>query len=368
MNVALILARGGSKSIPLKNIKTIAGHPLLYYTIKAAQYCNDIDEIYVSTDSKKIKEVVNRLNFAKVKVISRGEETATDTASSEVAMVEFAKNHFFDNIIMIQATSPLLTSNDIHNGFSIYNKKNTDSVLSVVRQKRFNWKVDKYGYAKALNYDIYNRPRRQEFRGYYVENGAFYITSRELLLKTECRISGRIRICEMNSRSYNEIDEIDDWNIIEQLLINRVKEENKKLISGIRVFLTDCDGVLTDGGMYYSEFGDELKKFNAKDGMGFEILKKKGIITGIITKEEKELNRNRAKKLCIDEYKSGVKDKLSAVEEIADKYNLAKKQVMYIGDDINDLEVMKSVGFSCAPNDACTEIRTVSDYVAKKWW
>ena len=140
MNVAFIPVRGGSKSIPLKNIKTLAGKPLVYWTIKAAVECSNIDLIYVATDSEKIKDTVLGLNFDKVKVIGRGKETSTDTASTESVMLEFAEKYKFDKICLIQATSPLLTSKDLKKGFSVL--KEADSVLSVVRQKRFIWKQD----------------------------------------------------------------------------------------------------------------------------------------------------------------------------------------------------------------------------------
>jgi len=113
MNVAFIPVRGGSKSIPLKNIKEINGKPLVYWTIKAACECKFIDKVYVATDSVEIKEVINRFQnqdgkFDKVCVIGRSAESATDTASTEFAMLEFAEHYEFDNIVLIQATSPLL--------------------------------------------------------------------------------------------------------------------------------------------------------------------------------------------------------------------------------------------------------------------
>jgi N-acylneuraminate cytidylyltransferase len=115
----------------------------------------------------------------------------------------------------VQATSPLLTTADIDGGFAVFHEKDTDSVLSVVRQKRFNWEIDKNGFASPTNYDVFHRPRRQEFDGYLVENGAFYITSRARLLETKNRLSGNIRAYEMDESTYVEIDEPGDWNIVE---------------------------------------------------------------------------------------------------------------------------------------------------------
>lgn len=202
MNVALIPVRGGSKSIPFKNIREIAGKPLVYWTAKAANDCEMIDKVYIATDSDKIKEVVAGLKLDKVEVIGRSSENASDTASTESVMLEFAAGYEFDNIVLIQATSPLLTSADLLGGFQVYADENTDSVLSVVRQKRFQWRTNESGLAQPVNYDIYHRPRRQEFDGFLVENGAFYITGKELLINSKNRISGNIRAFEMDEATY----------------------------------------------------------------------------------------------------------------------------------------------------------------------
>lgn len=364
MIVAFIPVRGGSKSIPLKNIKEIAGKPLVYWTIKAAADCPVIDHIYVSTDSDMIKSKVHEFDIPRVSVIDRGADTASDTASTESAMLEFAKRYDFDDIVLIQATSPLLTADDLAQGIKQYRENNTDSVLSVVEQKRFHWDVDEYGLAYPTNYDYRKRPRRQEFKGDFVENGAFYITSKVRLLQSKNRISGNIRAYVMSEDTYFEIDEPSDWIISEKLLENRLKVNCKG--KSIKIFLTDCDGCLTDGGMYYSENGDELKKFNTKDGMGFSLLRDSGIKTGIITGENRVLNAARAKKIKVDEIYQDVKDKLSVVKEISEKYGADLSEIAYVGDDINDIECMRAVGFRACPADAVEEVKCQADYIAKR--
>ncbi len=371
VNVAFIPVRGGSKSIPLKNIKPISGKPLVYWTVKAACGCKYIDKVYVATDSDRIKETVESFKngmdadlFSKVEVIDRSAESASDTASTEFAMLEFANNYSFENIILIQATSPLLQASDLDRGFEAFGEEGTDSVLSVVRQKRFHWNNDENGYAYPTNYDVFQRPRRQEFDGYLVENGAFYICSKVDLVKSRNRVSGNIKAVEMNEDTFFEIDEPSDWVIIEALMKkNGISAPSE--IPEIKMFLTDCDGCLTDGGMYYSEHGDELKKFNTRDGMGFAILRGKGILTGIITSESVDLNRRRAEKLKLDILEAGCKDKMSSIKRICEERGIDLSNVCYIGDDINDVEAIKSVGFGCAPSDAMPQARKVAKYVTK---
>ena len=368
MNVAFIPVRGGSKSIPLKNIKKINGMPLVYWTIKAACECKYIDIIYVSTDSEIIMNTIDNFkcyikDFNKIKTISRSKESATDTASTEFAMLEFANNYDFDNIILIQATSPLLTYNDLNKGFELLFQSNTDSVISVVKQKRFNWQYEINGNVIPTNYNIYKRPRRQEFNGYLVENGAFYITSKQLLIKNKCRISGNIKAVEMNEESYFEIDEPSDWIIIEELLKRRNKYINK---FDIKMFLTDCDGCMTDGGMYYSEKGDEMKKFNTSDGVALKIIKDKGIITGIITGENVKLVKKRAQKLEVDIVEIGCDNKLEKIKELSEIYSINLCQIAYLGDDLNDIDVMKAVGYPFCPKNAIDEIKQLSIFVSDK--
>ncbi|MGG7153289.1 cytidylyltransferase domain-containing protein [Clostridium neonatale] len=363
MNIAFIPVRGGSKSIQLKNIKLINNRPLIYWTLDAASNCKLIDKIVISTDSEKIKECVENYNCNKIEIFNRSKETATDTASTESAMLEYAEKNTFDNMILIQATSPLIESKYLEKGINEFNKPQVDSVLSVVRQKRFVWE-SLNGKCISKNYDYMNRPRRQDFEGFLVENGAFYITKRDDLLKTRCRLSGNISYIEMPEETYFEIDEISDWIIIENLLKQKSNESDADF-SKVKLLLTDSDGVLTDGGMYYSENGDELKKFNTKDGMGFELLRKKGIITGIITGENKELVKKRAEKLKIDELHMGIKNKLLTVRLICEKYKISLENVAYIGDDINDLDVIRNVGIGCSVNDAMECIKSESNYVTK---
>ncbi|MCB7302637.1 N-acylneuraminate cytidylyltransferase [Bariatricus massiliensis] len=378
MNVAFIPVRGGSKSIPLKNIKPICGKPLVYWTVKAACQCKYIDVVYIATDSDKIKETVETFKcgdeaeiFSKAQVIGRSAESASDTASTEFAMLEFAANYEFDNVILVQATSPMLTAADLDSGFELFNTEGTDSVLSVVRQYRFLWDKDEKGNVSPSNYDVFHRPRRQEFDGYMMENGAFYISSKFDVLKYQNRVSGNIKAYEMCEDSAFEIDEPSDWIIIEALMQKnglveeKIIAEEKKDVPEIKMFLTDCDGCLTDGGMYYSEHGDELKKFNTRDGMGFALLHGKGIITGIVTSESVDLNRRRAEKLKLDIFEAGCKDKVYAVKRLCEQFHVELENVAYMGDDINDLDTIKMVGLGCAPADAMPQVKAAADYVTK---
>ncbi len=362
--VAFIPVRGGSKGIKNKNIKSIASKPLVQWSIEAAVASKEIDKVFVSTDSESIKTVVLSLGLDKVKVIDRSSETATDNASTESALMEFATSYEFKSVVLIQATSPLINSTHLDESVKLHYNHDLKSVLSVVLQKRFIWDYTKDGFIEPNNYDHFNRPRRQEFEGYLVENGSLYITSKQNLIKSNNRVSGHIVPYVMPEPTYYEIDELSDWIIIENLLLqaSRKKEDKKLAINNnIKLFLSDVDGVLTDAGMYYSNNGDELKKFNTKDGMGFQLLREKNIKTGIITSEATEIVSRRASKLQVDFLYQGKKSegKLNAAREICEILDISLNEVAYVGDDINCLELLSSVGLAACPSDAVHAIKEI---------
>jgi len=147
---------------------------------------------------------------------------------------------------------------------------------------------------------------------------------------------------------------------------NVSRQPARNRLRAIRLFATDVDGVLTDAGMYYSESGDEWKKFNTRDGMGIKLLQRAGLITAIVTQERTKLVARRAEKLAIPELHQGVMDKLSVIREMAARHGLSLQQVAYIGDDVNDIETLKAVGFSSSPADGLPQVLQVVDYVCRK--
>ena len=133
-----------------------------------------------------------------------------------------------------------------------------------------------------------------------------------------------------------------------------------EVIRKIRLFLTDVDGVLTDAGMYYTESGDELKKFNTRDGMGLKLLREAGIKTGIITTENTRLVERRAAKLKVDHLVQGAYPKLNAALEICKAEGISLEETAYIGDDVNCLELLEAVGLAACPSDAVKKVKAVN--------
>jgi N-acylneuraminate cytidylyltransferase len=359
-----IPARCGSKSIPFKNIKIFCGKPLIYWTLNALENSKIIDKIIVATDCKEIATVVESFSFKKVNIYWRNPKNAQDFSSTESVMLEYIqqsnlqKNDYF---ILTQATSPFTQSEDFNVAFQKLIQEKADSLLSCARVKRFFWNED----GTPVNYDFKKRPRRQVFKGTLVENGAFYINKVKNILKYKNRLSGKIAIYEIPEFTSIELDEPNDW-IMAEVLMKKYVLNKMKFKRNIKLFAIDVDGVLTDGGMYYSKKGEVLKKFNTKDGMGIELLQENNIVPVIITKEDSEIVLKRAEKLKIKEVYIGIKNKLKIIEKLTKKYNFEFENIAYIGDDINDLSILKNVGLSFAPNDATSEIKKIVNHVTFK--
>ena len=227
--IAFIPVRGGSKSIPLKNIKPFCGKPLVCWNIEALEACPLVDEIIVATDSDEIEKVVLTGNYSKTKIYRRSAENACDTASTESVMLEYI--HFRQSTIsnqqsaignsvfmLVQATSPLTQTKHFTEALQQYAKGEYDSMLTCVRNKRFFWNAN----GTSMNYDYRHRPRRQEFDGMLMENGAFYINTVANILQSGNRLSGKIGIYEMPEYTSFEIDEPDDWDVMENLMKRHV--------------------------------------------------------------------------------------------------------------------------------------------------
>lgn len=215
-NIAFLPLRGGSKSILLKNIKPLNGRPLAYYALDAAVACPHLEVVVVATDNDEIKTVIQQYSSDKLLIVGRSEPVSTDTAPTIDVLLEFADQYDFETMTLIQATSPLISTEDLMGGWSLF-QKGYDSVLSVTRQHRFIWDEQ----TRMPNYNLYNKPRRQDWRGILIENGAFYISSYDQLVSSKAVTSGNIGLYEMAPETYVELDEPHDWFVIEQLLKNK---------------------------------------------------------------------------------------------------------------------------------------------------
>ncbi len=362
MTLAVVIpARAGSKGVPGKNLALVGGRPLLDWTVEAALGAGCVDRVLVSTDDPVVREHVTATWPGRVRLPARSPATASDTATTESVLLDVLgtpEAEGVDEIGLVQATSPLLRAEDLDGAYALLHR-GFDSVLSVVRQRRFRWELAPEG--GRPEYDPAARPRRQQLAGHLVENGAVYLTSRSALVRTGVRISGRIGLFEMPEDSYTEVDELSDLVIVDALLRRRERPvEPARGAARIQLVLTDVDGVLTDNGMTYSSDGSESKTYSARDGKGFELLRRAGIRTGILSSEDGAQIHARAAKLKVDALRAGTADKLADAKELCAKWSIGLDEVAFIGDDVHDVELLRAVGLAACPADAVPAARAAA--------
>tara|TARA_R110002074_G_scaffold393424_2_gene579823 strand:- start:1952 stop:2599 length:648 start_codon:yes stop_codon:yes gene_type:complete len=209
--VSLILARGGSKGIPRKNLIPLNGKPLLYYSITNSQKAK-VNETWVSTEDDEMKKI--SLSYG-AKVLDRPSEMSKDTSKCEEALLHFAANVDFDILVFIQNTSPLVNPEEINDGIRKVKSGEFDSVFSAYLEHWVpRWSTD----ITPIEWKTSARPRRQQKPEVYVENGAFYITTRKNLLESGVRYSGKIGVVEMPASRSFQIDTLDEAKLIEKLM------------------------------------------------------------------------------------------------------------------------------------------------------
>lgn len=351
---ALILARGGSKGIPLKNIKMLAGVPLIGWVLRAAVDSELFDSIWVSTDHDEIEKVAKAWG---AQVHRRSPEVSRDSSSSLETIQEFVRlNPGFDIICNIQATSPCLHPHHLREALAKITEEGFESVFSVVRRHHFRWQEVKKGECactKPLNLNPARRPRRQDWDGELCENGSFYITSRDLIKKGILQ-GGKVAYFEMGAEHSVDIDVDIDWPVAEQRVL-RYGYFGKDKPEVVRLLFCNLSGCLTDGQIYVSAEGLEMVSLNTRDSMGIRMLQKEGVEVIVLSASDNPIPKEMAEKLSKQigcEIRHSVEDKLSEVDKLRNDRELDWKEVAYMGNDEPDVQCLNLSGLSAVPLDA----------------
>ena len=233
---AIILARGGSKGIPNKNILDFLGKPLVAWSVIQAKLTSEIDDIYISSDSDTILNIGEKYGAIKIK---RPDEISGDTAKSEEAILHaldvIGKNH--KCIIMLEPTAPLRKPADLSEGIKLFIDNEWDSAFSSAELQDFLiWKKDKNDKLVGVNYDYKIQEPRQLREMEYVENGAIYMFKPEIMLNNSNRFGGNIGMIPNKFWQSFEIDEEDDWEFVELIFKNYLLDEYNKCIAGNKLY------------------------------------------------------------------------------------------------------------------------------------
>ncbi len=364
--LAIIPARGGSKGIPRKNIRMLAGKPLLVWSIEAARATPAIERVVVSTDDAEIGAIAQQYG---AEVIWRPAEISGDTATSESALVHAldylraTEQYEPDLVVFLQATSPLREPDDLQNAIDTLQHEQADSLFSACSVHGFVWRRDRNGLF-SLTYDYRHRQRRQDAPEDLMENGSIYVFKPWVLRELNNRLGGKIAVYRMSVRNSFQVDELDDLVLMEQLMSARTKS-NVPDLTKIKLLALDFDGVLTDNRVLVDQEGKEAVWCDRGDGWGIARLKAHGVRVVILSTETNPVVAARARKLEVECWQ-GLPDKLSLLKEIANKYSLHPDQVAFVGNDVNDLECLRWAGVAIAVADAHPTVLATAQIVLTK--
>jgi N-acylneuraminate cytidylyltransferase len=379
--LAVIPARGGSKGITRKNIKKMGNYPLIAYSIAAAQQAQVKLRTIVSTDDAEIAEIAQKYG-AEVPFLRPAEyaqDHTPDLPVFEHAIKWLQENESYrpDIVIQLRPTSPFRPINLVDRAVQILlDHPEASSVRGVIpsQQNPYKmWKVDSDGRMEPLLKtkfsEPYNMPRQKLPKTFW-QTGHIDVVRVETILNGS--MSGEsIFSCVIDPAFSVDLDSLEDWQRAEwklNLLKNQISLPDRgRKLENLRpnLLVLDFDGVLTDDRVYVNQHGEESVAAHRGDGMGISLLKKNGIEVVILSTEKNPVVSARGKKLNVPVFQ-GITDKGSAIQQIMNERDMDPNEVIFVGNDINDLVCFPLVGLAVAVADAHPDLIREADLVLRK--
>jgi YrbI family 3-deoxy-D-manno-octulosonate 8-phosphate phosphatase len=362
---AFIPARGGSKGIAKKNLQPVAGIPLVVRCVQAALRAASVHAVFVSTDDDEIAQAATA---AGAEVIRRPADISGDRASSEAAVLHACdvwknEGRLPDAIAFLQATSPFTQPSDLDGAVAQMLSTDADVVFSVAQYHRFQWQMDEHGVMTAIGHDQERRPRRQELANRYVETGALYLMSTAGFMARKFRFFGKVVGYATDAARMHEIDDPFDLHLARAVApLLDWQSAAERLPPTIDAVVFDFDGVMTDDAVYVDETGRETIRASRRDGLGISQLRLANVPCLVLSKERNPVVSRRCEKLRI-ECQQGVDEKLPALLAWLAQNNAQLNHTVYVGNDVNDLECMRAVGFAVAVGDADHRVKAAAHWV-----
>jgi YrbI family 3-deoxy-D-manno-octulosonate 8-phosphate phosphatase len=378
--IAIVPARGGSKSIPRKNLRIFAGHPLLAYSIAAGLQAQTVSRVIVSTDDAEIVEVARQYG-AEVPFLRPAELAADETTDLPVfqhALSWLAEHEGYlpELVVQLRPTSPIRPSGLVDRAVSLLaTHAGADSVRGVVpsgQNPHKMWRISKDERLVPLLRvrgitEPYNAPR-QALPPTYWQTGHIDVVRRTTILDGGS-MSGAIILPVMIDAAYSvDIDTLRDWQRGEWLLSSGELDvvlpgpRRRALPARVRLLVMDFDGVLTDDRVWVDETGMESVAASRADGMGIARLRAAGIEAIVLSSETNPVVSARCRKLGIEAVQ-GVSDKAVALEGLLRRVGVGREAVVYVGNDVNDLPCFPIAGWAVAVADATPAVQAAADYV-----
>jgi N-acylneuraminate cytidylyltransferase len=351
---AIIPARGGSKGIPCKNLQKVGGVPLIARAVGAALEAGTVERVFVTTDDP---EIAAAARAAGSEVIHRPADLASDTASSEAALLhaldklEEQRQLLPDVVAFVQCTSPFVEGGDIDGAVGALLAAGAACAITVSQFHGFLWRSDGH-HLRGVNHDGISRQRRQDREKEFLENGAVYALRVADFRRQRSRFCGPIAFHEMPFERSLEIDDHHELEIARSIAPRFAKDT---ILRGIRGVVFDFDGVMTDNHVLVGQAGEESVLCSRSDGMGIEALRKLGLSILILSKEKNPVVSARATKLGV-ECIQGVDDKAPALESWARRLGADLAEIGYVGNDINDIPCLERVGIPIVVADSHPDV------------
>ncbi len=360
MIAGIIQARIGSQRCKNKMLRDFAGTNLISLALGKYSVEPKSFKLYFAAHEKELLNIGRNYNCA---ILER------DQASADGEKIEIIMNYLHhiqeEYVMFINACCPFLMLDTLNRAVKCFEETKALSMTSVVKSHTWYYFQD----GRPINFLDPTTLNTKHTEPLYAVTHSFHIFNRKRFLEKHHFWNHGEKdpyFFEISEQEAVDIDTEFEYKLAESLYLREQQYNTSDLtckLNKIKMLIMDVDGVLTDAGMYYSEDGNELKKFNTRDGMGLKMLRQRGIKQAIITGENTQIVKNRAKKLKIDEIHLGIDDKASTLQSIISKYSLKNEEIAYIGDDLNDIDILKKVGLAFTVSDAPVKIKLNADYV-----
>lgn len=360
----IVPARGGSKGIPSKNLRPVNGVPLVARAVTTAHAAASVDRVFVTTDDPEIARIARD---AGAELIDRPAELSGDEASSESALLHALDvldrrgEQVPDIIVMMQCTSPFTVPSDVDGTVALV-EQGADCAFTAAPTHAFLWRPGPNG-AVAVNHDASTRSRRQDRPQEFVETGAVYAMRTTTFREARHRFFGRASLFEVPANRALEIDEPRDLELAEAMSAQeRTERAVVALPEPVSGLVLDFDGVLTDNRVVTLQDGTEAVLCDRSDGLGLELLRRAGVLVMVLSKERNPVVGARCAKLGV-ECVQGIDDKEPALRTWLAGRGLDPSEIVFVGNDVNDLECLRVAGCGVVVADAHPDAIAVADLV-----
>ncbi|MBE7432738.1 MAG: acylneuraminate cytidylyltransferase [Anaerolineales bacterium] len=383
--LAIIPARGGSKGIPRKNIRPFAGYPLIAWSIAAAKQSSLVTRIIVSTDDEEIASVAREWGaetpFLRPAELAQDKTTDLPVFEHALKWLEEIEGYHPDVVVQLRPTSPIRPRTMVDEAVNVLlNHEDADCVRGVVPAAQNPFKMWRFnGEEKPLSKllevpgiaEPYNAPR-QVLPPVYWQTGHIDAIRASTIVNKKSLTGDIVYPLVIDPKFTVDIDTLADWAKYEAVIYGGLEvvspgNPRRRMPERVKMILCDFDGVVTDNLVLTDENGKETVSASRSDSMHIKTLREKGVEVMILSSEPNPVVLARAKKMGVEAIHGiGMQDKGRVMREVLEQKKVRAGEVIYIGNDLNDLPCFEIAGWSVAVADAYPEVLRAADHVLTK--